>query len=308
MRRTPLALVVALAALTLSLGVFTPSALPQTSKCQSRPNFYSLDKEKTLGSELAQDFERSSVLVDDPVVLEYLNRLEQQITRTSGAKFPITIRVIDSSEIDSGTFPAGFQYVNRGLILATESEAELAGVLAHGIARTSLRSWTALATKDELVQLATIPVTIFAPYTLAGYATYQGTNLAIPLTSLKFSRDAVRQADFCGLQYLYDSGYDPESYFQFVERLLQSQSQTPAKSVPKVFSPLPPLIDRLKALREEIDLLMPPRDIAIVSSSEFEAIKERLKAWEFPDSTTTEPAPNKLRLRTGRTLMPPLPR
>lgn len=309
MRRTPLASVVALAALPLSLAVFTPSALPQTNKCQSRPNFFSLDKERALGSSLAQEFERSSVLVDDPVVLEYLNRLGGQITRTSRAKFPITIRVIDSSELDSGTFPAGFQYINSGLILSTESEAELAGVLAYGIARTSLRSDTALATKDQLTQLLAIPATIFIPYTWAGYAMNQGTNLAIPLTSLKFSRDAVRQADFCGLQYLYDSGYDPDSYLQFVERFLQSQNQSNAKSVPKVFSPLPPLTERIDALREEIARLMPPRDTAVVSSSEFEAIKERLKAWEVHNPPTNEPAPDKLRLRTlGSRAVLPIPR
>lgn len=302
MRRVPgLTSVVALAALSLSLGVFTPSAAPQNNKCQpATPNFYSLDKEKALGSQLAQEVERSSRLVDDSVVIDYLNRLGKQITKTSGAKFPITIRVLDSNEIDADTLPAGFQYVNSGLILATESEAELAGVLAHGIARTTLRSSTALATKGELTQLLSIPAMVFIPYTWAGYASYQGMNLAIPLTLLKFSREAVREADFCGLQYLYDSSYDPESYLQFVERLLQSQSQAQAKRVPKAFSPLPPLAERLQALREEIGRLMPPRDTATVSSSEFEAIKEHLKAWESQNLTARAPNPYQHTLRTRR--------
>ena len=310
MRRVPgLTSVVALTALSLPLGVFTPSAFPQTNKCRPSLNFYSPDKERELGSALSQELERSSVLVDDSVVLEFLNRLGRQITITSGAKFPITIRVLDSSEIDSGTLPGGFQYVNSGLILATESEAELAGVLAHGIARTSLRSYTGLATKDELTQLLTLPAAIFIPYTWSGYAMSQGMNLGIPLTSLKFSRDAVRQADFCALQYLYDSGYDPQSYLQFVERLLQTQAQSNARSAPRAFSPLPPLTERIHALREEIARLMPPRDTAIVSSSEFEAIKKRLKEQEFQQSTATEAVPNKLRLRKlGGRLTPPLTR
>ena len=296
MRRVPgLTSVVALAALSLPVGVFTTSAFPQTKKCQSSPNFYSLDKEKALGSQLAQEVERSSRLVDDPVVIDYLNRLGKQIAKTTVAKFPITIRVLDSNEIDASTLPGGFQYVNSGLILAAESEAELAGVLAHGIARTSLRSSTALATKGELTQLLSIPAMIFIPYTWAGYGSYQGMNLAIPLTFLKFSRDTVRQADFCGLQYLSKSGYDPETYLQFVERLLQSQSQ--AKTVPKAFSPLPPLTERIQTLREEIDKIMPPRDTAIVSSAEFEAIKERLKAWESQESSAPVPNPNKPTLR-----------
>jgi predicted Zn-dependent protease len=262
-------------------------------------NFYSVDKERALGSELAQELERSSVLVDDSVVLNYLNRLGKQITKTSGAKFPITIRVLHSNEIDAGTLPGGFQYVDSSLILATESEAELAGVLAYGIARTSLRSYTALATKGELSQLLSIPAMIFTPYTWSGYTMYQGLNLAVPLTSLKFSRDLMRQADFCGLQYLYESGYDPQSYLQFVERLPQSQSHSQAqtKTVPKAFSPLPPLTERIQALRKEIDRLMPPRDTAIVSSSEFEAVRERLKAWESQRLSAPNPPPNKPTLR-----------
>jgi predicted Zn-dependent protease len=301
MRRVPsLTSVVALAALSLPLSLFTPPAGPQTNKCQAAtPNFYSLDKEKELASQVAKEVVRSSVFVQDSIVIDYLNRLGKQIAKTSGAEFPITIRVLDSDMMEASTLPGGFQYVNRGLILATESEAELAGVLAHGIARTNLRSSTALATKAELTQLVSIPAMIFIPYTLAGYASYQGTNLAIPLTFLKFSRDSVRQADFCGLQHLYDSGYDPESYLQFVERLLQSQSnsQAQAKSVPKVLSPLPPLTERIQALREEIDRLMPPRDTAVVSSSEYEAVKERLKAWESQRLSAPNPPPNKPTLR-----------
>ena len=171
----------------------------------------------------------------------------------------------------------------------------MAGVLAHGIARTSLRSSTTLATKGELTQLLSIPAMIFVPYTWVGYGSYQGMNLAIPLTFLKFSRDAVHLADFCGLQYLYKTGYDPESYLRFVERLLQSQSQ--AKSVPKAFSPLLPLTERIQALGEEIDRLMPLRDTAIVSSSEFEVVKERLKAWESQRLSAPDPPPNKPTLR-----------
>ena len=124
MRRVPgLTSVVALAALSIPVGVFTTSAFPQTNKCQSSLNFYSLDKEKSLGSQLAQEVERSSRLVDDPVIVGYVDRLGNQVAKTTSAKFPIIIRLIDSDVIDATTLPGGFQYVNSGLILATESEA-----------------------------------------------------------------------------------------------------------------------------------------------------------------------------------------
>jgi predicted Zn-dependent protease len=177
--------------------------------------------------------------------------------------------------------------VHHGLILATESEAELAGVLAHGIAHTALRGATRQATKGELMQLASIPAMIFTPYgeSFACYyqglnlAFYQGLNLAIPLTFLKHGRDTEFDADFFGLQYLYKAGYDREAYLHFIERL-PPPAGPPRKTAPKVFSPLPAPVERAKTIREEINHLLRQRDNAKVSSSESEAVKERLRTWQ----------------------------
>src|SRR6201981_1886195 len=183
------------------------------------PNFYSLEKEIALGKQLAQEVERSSKLIDDPVVTEYVNRVGQNLVRNSDARVPFTIKVIDSDEVNAFALPGGFFYVNSGLILRAQEESELAGVMAHEIAHVAARHGTKQATKGDIVQLASIPAMIFIPYTMAGYALYQGLNLAIPLTFLKFSRDAEREADFLGLQYMYKAGYDPNSYVTFFERI-----------------------------------------------------------------------------------------
>jgi predicted Zn-dependent protease len=235
-------------------------------------NLYSLDREKQLGKQLAQEVERSSRLIDDPVVTAYLDRIGQNIARHSDARIPIAIRVIDSDVINAFTLPGGFQYVNKGLILQTEGEAELAGVLARGIAHTAMRSSTMEASKGELMQLATIPPILLGPSGWAGYGNYQGLNLAIPVTYLKFRRDAEVAADFFGLQYLYEAGYDPECFSRFIERVWPQTS--PGKNFRKVFSPFPPLPERLQNMKKEIATILPRRDGAIVSSSEFQEVKE----------------------------------
>jgi beta-barrel assembly-enhancing protease len=243
-------------------------------------NFFSLEKEIALGKQLAQEVERSSKLIDDPVVTEYVNRVGQNLVRNSDAKVPFTIKVIDSDEVNAFALPGGFFYVNSGLILRAQEESELAGVMAHEISHVTARHGTCQATKGELMQLASIPAMIFIPYSMAGYAMYQGLNLAIPLTFLKFSRDAERQADFLGIQYLYKAGYDPNSYVTFFERIQADEKRRPG-TIPKVFSTHPPTPERIENTQKEIARILPARQEYIVTTSEFDNVKARLRNIMF---------------------------
>src|SRR6267143_7397 len=259
-------------------------------------NLYSLEREISLGKSLAQEVERSSKLIDDPVVTEYVNRVGQNLVRNSDARVPFTIKVIDSDEVNAFALPGGFFYVNSGLILHAQEESELAGVMAHEISHVTARHGTKNATKGELMQLATIPLILLGPGGWAGYGIYQGLNLAIPITYLKFSRDAEREADFLGLQYMYKAGYDPNSYVTFFERIQADEKRRPG-TIPKVFSTHPPTPERIEAAQKEIARILPARPEYIVTTSEFDGVKERLRNIMFARKVKDN-APGKPTLRT----------
>src|ERR1700747_1211910 len=244
------------------------------------PNFYSLEKEIALGKQLAQEVERSSKLIDDPVVTEYVNRVGQNLVRNSDAQVPFTIKVIDSDEVNAFALPGGFFYVNSGLILRAQEESELAGVMAHEISHVTARHGTKQATKGELIQLGAMAAMIVVPYGWAGYGIYQGMNLAIPLTFLKFSRDAEREADFLGIQYMYKAGYDPNAYVTFFERIQADEKRRPG-TIPKFFSTHPPTPERIELAQKEIARILPDKDEYIVTTSEFDSVKSRLRNVMF---------------------------
>ena len=273
-------------------------------KVSCKMNWFSLEKEIALGKGLAQEVERSSKLIDDPVVTEYVNRVGQNLVRNSDAKVPFTIKVIDSDEVNAFALPGGFFYVNSGLILRAQEESELAGVMAHEISHVTARHGTCQATKGELMQLASIPAMIFIPYTWAGYAMYQGMNLAIPLTFLKFSRDAEREADFLGVQYMYKAGYDPNSYVTFFERIQADEKRRPG-TIPKAFSTHPPTPERIGNTQKEIARILPARQEYIVTTSEFDTVKARLRNIMFSRKATEGKDKPTLRTKTEQSKKQP---
>ena len=259
-------------------------------------NFYSLEHEIALGKSLAQEVERSSKLIDDPVVTEYVNRVGQNLVRNSDARVPFTIKVIDSDEVNAFALPGGFFYVNSGLILRAQEESELAGVMAHEISHVCARHGTKNATKGEAMQLAMIPLMLLGPGGWAGYGIYEAASLAIPVTYLKFSRDSEREADYLGLQYMYKAGYDPNSYVTFFERIQADEKRRPG-TIPKVFSTHPPTPDRIEATQKEIARILPAKQEYIVTTSEFDSVKSRLRNIMFARKVSDN-APGKPTLRT----------
>ena len=236
-------------------------------------NFYSLEKEQALGRELASQVEMESKLLKDPVITEYVNRVGQNLARNSDAKVPFTIKVIDSDEVNAFALPGGFFFVNTGLIEAADSESELAGVMAHEIAHVAARHATRNMTKGQIWNLASIPL-IFVGGPV-GLAVQEAAGLAVPMSFLKFTRDAEREADLLGMEYQYAAGYDPESFVAFFEKL-KAEEKHKKNFIAKAFDTHPMTEDRVKRAQEEMDKVLPPRAQYIVDTSEFEQIKARL--------------------------------
>lgn len=237
-------------------------------------NFYSLEKEQALGQELASELETQVRLLDDPAVSDYVNRVGQKLVRNSDAKVPFTIKVIDDDEINAFALPGGFFYVNSGLILATDNEAELAGVMAHEIAHVAARHATRNMTKGRIWNVASIPLILVGGG--AGFAIRQVVSVGGPMSSLKFSRDAEREADLLGLEYQYAAGYDPAAFIEFFEKIHALERRQKHSFVSKLFSTHPMTEDRIRRAQQEISTILPARDQYVVSTSEFNEARERL--------------------------------
>ena len=248
-------------------------------------DMYSMEHEIALGKQLAQEVDRVSKFITDPVVTEYVNRVGQNLVRNSDAQVPFTIKVIDSDVVNAFALPGGFFYVNSGVVLRADEESELAGVMAHEIAHVCARHGTRNATKANIMQMATIPLILLGPGGWTGYGIYEGLNFLIPVTYLKFNRDAEREADYLGLQYMYKAGYDPNSFVTFFEKVEADEKKHPG-TIPKVFSTHPPTPDRIEATQKEIAVLLPSREDYIVTTSEFDVVKKRLAAIEAGQKVT----------------------
>jgi beta-barrel assembly-enhancing protease len=256
-------------------------------------NFYSLDHEIALGKQLAQEVERQAKVVDDPIIAEYVNRVGQNLVRNSDAKVPFTIKVLDTEEVNAFALPGGFFFVNSGLILKAESEAELAGVMAHEIAHVACRHGTKQATRGDIAQIATIPLIFMGGWT--GYAIRQGLGLAIPMGFLTFSRVMEAEADYYGLQYMYKAGYDPTAFVDFFEKIETLEKKKPG-SVAKVFSTHPMTDDRIKKSQDEIQTILAPRPEYVVNTSEFNDVRNRLSMLHNRRKVTQDD-PNRPKLR-----------
>jgi predicted Zn-dependent protease len=249
-------------------------------------NWYSTETEIKEGKAFSMEIEKSVKFINDPMVTEYVNRIGQNIVKNSDAKVPFTIKVIDSDEINAMALPGGFFYVNSGLILAADDEAELAGVMAHEVSHVAAHHAMRQQTRMNYAQFGTIPL-IFIGGGL-GYGLYEAASVGVPITFLQFSRDFERQADFLGIQYMYRAGYDPQalpSMFEKIEHL----EKTKPNLVSKAFSDHPQTPDRIAATQEEIAHLLPPKDEYVITTSEFDDVKARLARIE-----------NKRKLRDGQ--------
>jgi len=249
---------------------------------KSQINFYSFEKEVAMGRGLAQEIDRSAKLIDDPIIAEYINRVGQNLVLHSDAKVPFTIKVLDDDVVNAFALPGGFFYVNKGLILAAENEAELAGPMAHEIAHVAARHGVEQASKGELINWGTLPLIFLGGW--AGYAIQQAAALAIPLGFLKFSRAAEEEADMLAAQYLWASGYDPHALVTFFEKLESKEKKKPG-TMSKIFMTHPVVGDRIQKVNTLI-ARFPDRSEYTINTSDFNQARGRLISLTNARSTT----------------------
>jgi len=233
----------------------------------------SQEKEIQIGRQLAMEVEQQAKLVEDPIITEYVNRVGQNIVLHSDAKIPFTIKVIDSDEVNAFALPGGFFFVNKGLILAADNEAELAGVMAHEIAHVAARHAMENQGKGQLLQYG-ILAGIILTGGVAGSVLQNTAGIAQALAFLKFSRGAEVEADKLGVQYMYAAGYDPTGMSTMFEKLAAKNKKKPG-TISKLFSSHPPSLERRD---DSLQLVarFPEKEEYIISTSEFQRVKSHL--------------------------------
>ncbi len=257
-------------------------------------NWYSVEGQVARGRVYAQQIESQVKLVNDPVITEYVNRIGQNLVRNSDAQVPFTIKVIDSDVVNAMALPGGFFYVNSGLILAADEEAEMAGVMAHEIAHVAACHYAREMTRANLLQMMSLPA-IFMGGAL-GYGIYEGMGLGIPLTFLHFSRAFEAEADYLGVEYMYRAGYDPSAFVSFFEKIQAMEKKKPG-TLSKAFDTHPQTPDRIEKSQEEIRKILPAKAEYIVTTSEFDDVKARLAAIENKHKVLDQKDGNKPSLR-----------
>jgi hypothetical protein len=232
-----------------------------------------MDKEVQQGRQLAAEVDRQAKFIDDPVVTEYINRVGQNIVLHSDAKVPFTIKVIDSDEVNAFALPGGFFYVNKGLILAADNEAEVAGVMAHEIGHVAARHAMENQAKGMLAQVGLMAGSIFLGG-LGGMLINQGAQFGALLGFMKFSRSAESEADMLGVEYLWAAGYDPNAMSTMFEKLAAKNKKKPG-TFSKLFETHPQSVDRMESTRQLV-ARFPDKEEYVLSTSEFQRVKGRL--------------------------------
>lgn len=250
-------------------------------------NFYSIEKEMALGRQLASEVERQSKLVEDPLITEYVNRIGQNLARNSDAKVPFTFKLIEDESVNAFALPGGYIFINTGLIRVADEEDEFASAIAHEIAHVAARHMTRRQTQADLAKIGTASLGVMLGG-WAGFGARQAAAAAIPMTFLSFSRADEAEADFLGVQYLWSAGYDPAAAITIFEKL-EALHHTQPSALAKLFATHPMDSDRITKTQEEIDSILPAKDVYVVQTSDYKDMRARLLELETAHKGVKDP-------------------
>jgi beta-barrel assembly-enhancing protease len=217
------------------------------------------------------------MLPDSSPITQYAQRLGAKLVQYApGKKWPYEFHVVNQVEINAFALPGGPIFVNLGTIQAAETEAQLAGVMAHEISHVALRHSTCNITKQQtpslLAGLGQMAAGILLPGSL-GTIAQTGIGAAAGFGFLKMSRESEKQADLVGTDILYDAGYDPRAMPQFFEVIQGRYGNGGAQFL----SDHPNPGNRIDYVQVEIESL-PPKAQLVKTTDEFTKINKMAKA------------------------------
>ena len=263
-----------LPALLLALALANP-ALAQT-KITPDKNSYSAAQDVKLGQEAAAEAKKQLPMLNDDRVDDYVEDVGARLAAAipaelRHAEFRYTFDVVNQKEINAFALPGGPMFLNRGMIEAAKTEAEMAGVMAHEIAHVALRHGTAQATKGQKFQIGAIAGQILGAIVggAAGSVIAQGSQFGLGAYFLKYGREYERQADLLGAQIMARAGYDPREMANMF-KTIQAQG---GRSGPEWLSSHPDPGNRYNAIVKEASML---RVQGNANTGQFPSIKSRL--------------------------------
>ncbi|TAG49403.1 MAG: M48 family peptidase [Betaproteobacteria bacterium] len=255
----------ALIAAATHLGMSQAQRLPELG--DSSGSLVSAAQERRMGQEAMRELRASGAVLNDPEVNGYLNELGKRILSANPEiREPFEFFAVADSSVNAFAMPGGFIGVNMGLVLLTQTESELAGVLAHEIAHVTQKHYARQLDdqrKNAWMQIAGIAAAVLAARAGNGDAA-QGALLGSQAAQiqgyLNFSRDNEREADRIGFQYLRNAQFDPGAMSTFMERLQRATSVSDTGAVPGYLRTHPVTIERVgetRALASNVALRLP---------------------------------------------------
>jgi len=226
----------------------------------------SIDQEREWGYQFDGEIAKKVTLIDDPIVVGFVNDLGQDIVRQIEPQpFIYRFRVILDPTLNAFAVPGGYVYIHSGTILAASSLDELAGVVGHEIGHVKGRHIARMQEKMAIPQLLAGIVGMGAAVAAknAGPAVAaQAVNVAM---QLQFSREFEAEADDMGMTFMSRAGYDPHGMGHFFEKVA-AEERPGAIEIPPYLYSHPALKDRIKSVDTEAPTLRvhgsPPVELA----------------------------------------------